>query len=36
VEDEFAEAISMAMTDSLTGIPNRRGFYPRRRKLFAR
>lgn len=26
VEDEF-EAISMAMTDSLTGIPNRRGFY---------
>ncbi|EOL9024113.1 GGDEF domain-containing protein [Cronobacter sakazakii] len=26
VEDEF-QVISMAMTDSLTGIPNRRGFY---------
>ncbi len=35
VEDEF-EAISMAMTDSLTGIPNRRGFLPRRRKTLPR
>jgi diguanylate cyclase (GGDEF)-like protein len=33
VEDEF-EAISMAMTDSLTGIPNRRGFYRAGEKLF--
>ena len=33
MEDEF-EAISMAMTDSLTGIPNRRGFYRAGEKLF--
>ncbi|HBU8525004.1 GGDEF domain-containing protein [Klebsiella aerogenes] len=33
VEDEF-HAISMAMTDSLTGIPNRRGFYHAGEKLF--
>lgn len=33
VEDEFL-AISMAMTDSLTGIPNRCGFYRAGEKLF--
>ncbi|WP_447402113.1 diguanylate cyclase domain-containing protein [Klebsiella variicola] len=33
VEDEF-QAISMAMTDSLTGIPNRRGFYSAGEKVF--
>lgn len=33
VEDEF-QVISMAMTDSLTGIPNRRGFYRRAEKRF--
>lgn len=32
VEDEFL-AINMAMTDSLTGIPNRRGFYHAGEKL---
>lgn len=34
VEDEF-HVISMAMTDSLTGIPNRRGFYRSGEKRFA-
>ncbi|QXZ21798.1 sensor domain-containing diguanylate cyclase [Lelliottia amnigena] len=33
VEDEFL-AISLAMTDSLTGIPNRRGFYYAGEKIF--
>lgn len=33
VEDEF-QAIGMAMTDSLTGIPNRRGFYRAGEKIF--
>ncbi|EOV9619292.1 sensor domain-containing diguanylate cyclase [Cronobacter dublinensis] len=33
VEDEF-HVISMAMTDSLTGIPNRRGFYRSGEKRF--
>lgn len=33
VEDEF-RAISLAMTDSLTGIPNRRGFYRAGETLF--